>query len=181
MQRVECQRPSTTTLTPFAYVTSLIRMCDMTHSYVWHDSFICVIRPIHVCDVTRAVCGVPRLSTRMLTVVDPFTYVTWLIRMCDMTHSYVWHNSFICIIRPIHVCDVTRAVCGVPKTIDNDVAFIDKSFGFDTAVSEAVKVCDMTRSNVWRDSFVRAIWLIHMCDMTHLDKTFGCQEVAVRL
>lgn len=31
-------------------------------------------------------------------------------------------------------------VCGVPKTIDNDVAFIDKSFGFDTAVAEAVKV-----------------------------------------
>ena len=31
-------------------------------------------------------------------------------------------------------------VCGVPKTIDNDVAFIDKSFGFETAVAEAVKV-----------------------------------------
>ncbi len=29
-------------------------------------------------------------------------------------------------------------MCGVPKTIDNDVAFIDKSFGFDTAVAEAV-------------------------------------------
>ena len=36
--------------------------CDMTHSYVWHDSFICV---------------------------------TWLIHMCDMTHSYVCHDSFI--------------------------------------------------------------------------------------
>jgi len=34
-----------------------IHMCDMTHSYVWHDAFICV---------------------------------TWLIHMCDMTHSYVW-------------------------------------------------------------------------------------------
>jgi len=33
----------------------------MTHSYVWHDSFICV---------------------------------TWLIHMCDVTHSYVWHDSF---------------------------------------------------------------------------------------
>jgi len=44
--------------------------------------------------------------------------------------------------------DMTHAVCGVPKTIDNDVAFIDKSFGFDTAVSEAVKVGDMTRSYV---------------------------------
>jgi len=35
---------------------------------------------------------------------------------------------------------IPMAVCGVPKTIDNDVAFIDKSFGFDTAVGEAVKV-----------------------------------------
>jgi 6-phosphofructokinase 1 len=34
------------------------------------------------------------------------------------------------------------SVCGVPKTIDNDVAFIDKSFGFDTAVAEARKVID---------------------------------------
>jgi len=41
----------------------------MTHSYVWHDSFICV---------------------------------TWLIHMCDMTHSYVWHDSFICVTWLIH-------------------------------------------------------------------------------
>jgi len=52
----------------------------MTHSYVWHDSFICV---------------------------------TWLIHMCDMTHSYVWHDSFICVTHSyvwlIHVCQVQRA------------------------------------------------------------------------
>jgi len=30
------------------------------------------------------------------------------------------------------------AVVGVPKTIDNDLSFVDRSFGFDTAVSEAV-------------------------------------------
>ena len=39
-------------------------MCDMTHSYVWHDSLICV---------------------------------TWLIHMCDMTHSYAWQDSLICV------------------------------------------------------------------------------------
>jgi len=43
-------------------VTWLIHMCDMTHSYVWHDSFICV---------------------------------TWLIHMCNMTDSYVRRDSFI--------------------------------------------------------------------------------------
>ena len=32
------------------------------------------------------------------------------------------------------------AVVGIPKTIDNDINFIQKSFGFETAVSEAVNV-----------------------------------------
>ncbi|PKA57218.1 6-phosphofructokinase 3 [Apostasia shenzhenica] len=33
--------------------------------------------------------------------------------------------------------DLAVAVVGIPKTIDNDIAVIDKSFGFDTAVEEA--------------------------------------------
>ena len=31
-------------------------------------------------------------------------------------------------------------VIGIPKTIDNDIVLLDKSFGFESAVSEAVKV-----------------------------------------
>ena len=31
------------------------------------------------------------------------------------------------------------SVIGIPKTIDNDLNLIDKTFGFDTAISEAVK------------------------------------------
>jgi len=45
----------------FASGAECAHVCDMTHSYVWHDSFICV---------------------------------TWLIHMCDMTHSYVWRDPF---------------------------------------------------------------------------------------
>jgi len=37
-------------------------ICDMTHSYIWHDSS---------------------------------TYVTWLIYTCVTTHSYMWHDSLI--------------------------------------------------------------------------------------
>ena len=28
---------------------------------------------------------------------DSFICVTWLIHVCDMTHSCVWHDSFICV------------------------------------------------------------------------------------
>jgi len=41
--------------------------------------------------------------------------------------------------------EVTRrnlriGIIGIPKTIDNDLVLIQKSFGFDTAISEAVKI-----------------------------------------
>ena len=57
----------------------------MTHSFVWHDSFICVTWLIHMCDMTHSYVW-----------HDSFICVTWLIHMCDMTHSYVWHDSFTC-------------------------------------------------------------------------------------
>jgi len=31
------------------------------------------------------------------------------------------------------------AICGLPKTIDNDIPIIDKSFGFETAVEVFLK------------------------------------------
>jgi 6-phosphofructokinase 1 len=39
--------------------------------------------------------------------------------------------------KEIRVRGLAIAVVGVPKTIDNDVAFVDKTFGFDTAVELA--------------------------------------------
>jgi 6-phosphofructokinase 1 len=34
------------------------------------------------------------------------------------------------------------SVVGIPKTIDNDISYVERSFGFETAVSEAVKAID---------------------------------------
>jgi len=41
---------------------------------------------------------------------------------------------------------VELAVVGIPKTIDNDVAFVDKTFGFDTAVEVARLAVDAAHS-----------------------------------
>ena len=68
------------------------------HSYVWHDSFICVTWCIHMCDMTRSYVR-----------HDSFICATWLIYMCDMTHSYVWRDSFMCVTWRIHMCDVTHS------------------------------------------------------------------------
>jgi 6-phosphofructokinase 1 len=38
------------------------------------------------------------------------------------------------------------SVIGIPKTIDNDIAFVERSFGFETAVSKAVQAIDAAHS-----------------------------------
>ena len=42
--------------------------------------------------------------------------------------------------REIKQRNIKIGVIGIPKTIDNDIAFVQKSFGFETAVSEARRV-----------------------------------------
>jgi len=64
-------------------------MGAMTHSYVWHDSFICV-------------------TTHSYVWHDSFICVLWLIHMCAMTHSYVCHDSFICVPWLPHTCAITH-------------------------------------------------------------------------
>jgi len=65
-------------------------MCDMTHSYAWYKSFICVTRLIHMCNGTRSYAW-----------HDSF--------MCDKAHSYVCPNSFICDTGLIHMCATTHS------------------------------------------------------------------------
>ena len=84
----------------FICVTWLIHMCDMTHSYVWHDSFICVTWLIHMWDMThRDVC-----HDSCICVADSFICVTWRIHVRDLTHSNVRHDSFMCVIWLIYIC-----------------------------------------------------------------------------
>ena len=140
-------------------VTWRIHTCEMTRSDAWHDSFICVTWLIHMCEIARLcmwhgyVCDMAHSYTcchfehtfhrlrkycrvRYCQMAhscvwhDSFVCVTWLIHMCDTTHSYVWHGSFICVTWLIHVCD-------------------------------------MPHSYVWHDSFICVTWLFHMCDMPH--------------
>ena len=125
------------------------QVCDMTHSYVWHDSFINVTWLIHKCDMTHSYVWqdssiYPQSPCASSTSGVP-RCVTWLIHMCDMTHLYVWHDSSINVTWLIHRCD-------------------------------------MTHSYMWQDSFIYPqspcalstsgvlgcmAWLAHMCDMTH--------------
>ena len=111
----------------------------MTHSYVWHDSFIRVTWLIHMCDIADS-------------LHDSFICVTWLIHMCDMTHSYVWHDSFICVTWLIRMCDMTHSCVWHDSFI---------------CLTCIMHMCDLTSSYLWHASFIRVTWILHTCDMTH--------------
>jgi len=58
---------------------------DMTHTSVWHDSYISVTWLIRKCDMTH---------TAMWH--DSYISVTCLVCTCDMTHAHKWHDSIVC-------------------------------------------------------------------------------------
>ena len=62
-------------------------MYDMTHAYVWHDSFI--------------YNQLPKILSEVRTPN--------IIYMCAMTHSYVCHDSFICEPWLLHTYEMSRS------------------------------------------------------------------------
>jgi len=46
----------------------------------------------------------------------------------------------------IHRRGLKTGVIGIPKTIDNDISFVERSFGFETAVSKAVEAIDVAHT-----------------------------------
>jgi len=125
-----------------------IHMCDMTYLYESHFWYICVTWRMHTCKVSFITCVTWSIHTCDVTrshgshvwftrVTWPthtckvsFIHATWLIRMCDMSHAHLWHDSsihaastrvshaiyshvrcdsFICAMWLIHMCDVTHS------------------------------------------------------------------------
>jgi len=117
----------------FICVTWLIHMCDMTHSYVVHDSFICN---------------------------DEIN----LHHTCDMTHSYMWHDAFISETRPMSMWDRTHLYAGtwlVHLYVARHSFFCDDE-------TNLHHTPDMSHLYVGHDSFICGIWHTHTRDMTHV-------------
>jgi len=122
-------------------------MCDMTRSYVWHDSLTCITLLIPMCDMTRLyvwhdlhICVTWFFICVPWLVHDSLNCVTWLLHIPDITHSLVWHDSFLCVTWNVHRYDMTASYVWRG-------AFV--------SVTWLIRMRDMTCSSAWHDSFTR--------------------------
>ena len=182
-----------------------LHMCDMTSSHVWHDSLSsyicvtcrvpkspclhCVTRLFHMCDMTLFYhIYVWHVGSQQ---VRGFIYVTWRPHLCDMTPSYEWHASFICVtclLSIIYICDMYGAInighfCEKwPKIRGQRIlAFISVTWPPHLCdvtpfymplhrrgllrVTWLLQIYDTAASCVWHDSFRYVTWPLCMCDM----------------
>jgi len=114
-------------------------MCDMTHSYVWHDAFTRETSLLHRCNVTHS-----------QVQHDSFTGATWLIHdiICDMTHFCFWLVTWLIMTHSWH-----------------HFFFLDLWHDSLWLIQDTIFfwICDMTH----HDSFMTPFFLT--CDMTHYD------------
>ena len=93
---------------------------------------------------------------------DSFVWVTWLIRLCNVTYSNVFHT-----------CDVTRVYAlnlnnrgqqrGAANAITHWYAHFDTYLWHDSSISMTwlIHIYDMTHQYLWHDSSISMTWLIH--------------------
>jgi len=88
-------------------------------------SLACFVFSARVCSACLDIRALSHVSMFMCTGCvcshaghGSFIWVTWLMHMCDMTHSYEWQNSFICVTKLIHMSDMPpRHTSSTPRIL----------------------------------------------------------------
>ena len=71
-------------------------MCNTTHSHVRYHSFICATCLLLICAHLRRLDR-GRLTGILMLHTNSYVQHDSTNHMCDMTHSYVRHDPFICV------------------------------------------------------------------------------------
>jgi len=135
---------------------------------------------------------------------DWFICVTWLIHMCDMTHSYVWHDSFI--YEPMLICcmSVTNAwvksylhvyewvfprmrTCSQRKFVAHIFStkiccthILNENLLHTYSALAALHVCDKCIAqrnfviHVFRTRFISCLWQMHESCLTWMSMNESC-------
>jgi len=127
---------------------SLVHVYDMTHSYVWHGSFICVtLDESYVWQYVMLHISIRHMNESLSYVWD------WMSHMCQVTHSYAW---LICATWLSHIWLIQS------HTYESD------------SIICLIDMCNMTHwpktrthSQILQLSMYHLIVIWLVCDMTH--------------
>ena len=114
--------------------------------------------------------------------------VTWLIHMCDMTHSYVWDDSCIRVTWLIKMCDMAHsfASCGAqtlygfnslsnlsfnslskylkrkgakPRPCYTWICHVNLVNEHVTSIKQSRYICEWVTSHIWKSHVAGTVWV----------------------
>jgi len=164
-------------------------LCDVTHPvtsrihWLSHPLQSLHCTTIHLCDVTHFVTWRNHALSHLLESLHPHPVI---IHQCDVTYSYQWWYTFICVPGHIRIRDMTRSFVSSARirTCNMTCSWLEHVMSYvrirDMTWSWLVCRCKVPHSLipinlitlressfVRRDAFMRATWRIHSCDMMH--------------
>jgi len=129
----------------------------MTHSYVWHDSFMRVTWLIHMCDMTH-----PYVSQEQYQWAKSIT-------TCEMTHSYVWCDVFIFVAGAISMGEEYYSVsCTSLICVTWHIRMCRRSSINVRRVLLAISTGE-EYYYVWCNSFICVTWLFDICRRSNIN------------
>jgi len=118
-----------------------IQTRDETPLYVWHDSFICLTRLLHMRSMTF--CTICNMSP-LYVWHDYFIYVTRLLHMYTTSFSFVQHDQFSVY--------ATSLSCAAAIACDTSQLFVFVAWVFYMCNQSLLRMYSMTPPYVWHHS-----------------------------
>ena len=145
----------------------LIYLCDMAHLYMWHDSLIYVTWLIDIFDMTHSfVCiehavsgsACERLYVCMCVCKTERLCVHMCVYACVCACMYVRARMCLCVLCVF----ASMCMCVCVRVIESSM------YGQQHGASRGWRrACDMRRWYMCHDPFICVPRLLHTCDMTH--------------
>jgi len=135
-------------------------MCDMTHSYVSHDSFVFVAFIYRMCNVTHSYTQ--HDSFKFVKYMRYFHIVKYLINIRVLTRQYEWHD--------LQCLDSSMRYFHIVK-------YLICKWGIFIFVKYRIYIRVLTRPYEWHDWFICVTCLIQRVSLTRISSQLPVSDL----